>query len=177
MAHSDLFIKTCIDTRTAWKATNLAAKVQSAQVERLNEALRTASAKELANFLMEISYAPYSGAAANLGLNDGNANRLSCTLMTAILMPYISMRGKDESINLDILKLGMITWIDSAVLPPQYRPLAAELDKITALIDSSSARISLTAPFAAPIEFSLQALAIKMSQQDSSRERDHVQNN
>lgn len=157
--HSELFSKACRDTRTAWEKTRISSMVVSGKVESLRTSLRESGAAEISRMLMAMSYAPYSGAATSIGLNDGKASQLSETLMTAILQPYVTMRRVGAEIDLGELKAGLVQWIDSGSLPEPMNKCAGDLRQITNLIGVPEARIALTAPFAAPLEFSILVLA------------------
>jgi hypothetical protein len=127
------------------------------KVDELRQALRSAGPSSLAELFMQMSYAPYSGAVAG-GLNDGKAGKLSLHLLAAILGPFVANRAAGGQIDLSKVQESVIHWIDNGLLGGDLDAEAADLGKITQLLGSVEPRIALSAPFAAPIEFSLLAL-------------------
>jgi hypothetical protein len=158
MAHSDLFRKTCVDARSAWSIAKLGEKMIPARREEIAGALAHLDAAGISELLARMSYAPFNSLAHSEGINDGNALRLSKYLACAALMPYVSRREAGEALDLDIFKLGLIHWIDTGRLPKNFHRDGSDLCRITELIGGESARIALTAPLAAPIEFCIIAL-------------------
>lgn len=157
MAHSDLYSKTRLDTKTAWTASNLSRLFKEDKVKSLRQALENAGPGELAELFMQMSYAPYSGAVAG-GLNDGKAGTLSRHLLAAILTPFVARRPQGGCVDLSVVQAAVIHWVDEGCLGGDLDSAAPDLMKITNLLGSVEPRIALTAPFAAPIEFSILAL-------------------
>lgn len=153
MAHSDLFRKTCVDARSAWGIAKLGEKMIPARREEIREAISRLDAASIADLLARMSYAPFNALAASEGLNDGNALRLSKHLACAALLPYVARRPSGQSVDLVDFKSGLIHWIDEGRLPDGFHQDGSDLSRITALIGDDSARVTLTAPLAAPIEF------------------------
>lgn len=158
MAHSDLYRKTRLDTKTAWTASQLSRLFKEDKVHLLRQALEQAGPGELAELFMQMSYAPFSGAVAS-GLDDGKTGKLSQHLLTAILAPFVFARVGGDRIDLNEVQDAVIRWIDCGSLGDGLDTHAPDLAKITELLGSVEPRLALTAPFAAPIEFSILAIA------------------
>lgn len=157
MAYSDLYSKARLDTRTAWSASKLSRLFKAEKVAELSRALESAGPGRLAELFMQMSYAPYSGAAAG-GLNDGRANNLSQHLLAAILTPFVSQRVAGCRIDLAQVQSAVVKWVDEGRLGGDIDSAALDLMEITNLLVSVEPRVALSAPFAAPIEFSILAL-------------------
>ena len=178
MAYSDLYSKARLDTKTAFTASNLSRLFKADRVEELRLALEGAGPGALAELFMQMSYAPFSGAAAG-GLNDGKANKLSQHLLTAILTPFVTRRVPGERIDLAKVQSAVVNWVDEGRLGGDLDYAALDLVKITNLLGSVEPRIALSAPFAAPIEFAILALdhferAGEKADQAEEVERPHV---
>lgn len=173
--HSEIFLKACADTRSAWGATMLPRMIKPEKVELLSCALKSAGARELAELLVEIAWSPYSGAGGYVGLNATQATKLSTLLMTALLMPMVAQRSQSgqagQAIDLRAAKQALVHWIDSGELPSGLDRQAQDLQRITQLLGGPEARISLTAPLASPLEFSI--LVLYGDGLDSNRPREH----
>lgn len=157
VAYSDLYTKARLDTKTAFSASNLSRLFKAEKVSELRQALEGEGPGMLAELFMQMSYAPYSGAVAG-GLNDGKTNKLSLHLLTAILTPFVSQRAPGGRIDLAQVQVAVVKWVDEGRLGDDLDYAALDLMKITNLLGSAEPRIALSAPFAAPIEFSILAL-------------------
>lgn len=155
---SALYSKARTDTRTAWSASRLERLFKAEKIAELGVSLREANASQLAELFMRMSYAPYSGAATS-GLDDGKAAKLSQYLLAAIFGPFVSKRARGQSVDLEAVQERIVQWIDSGSMGPEFDQSAPDLTAITALIGAVEARITLCAPFAAPIEFAILALS------------------
>lgn len=151
-SHSDLFVRACVDTAVAWRKTNLSAMLRPDRLDELRGVLTHAGAVHIADTFLRMAYAPYSGAAVNMALNDAKASELSKWLLAAIVEQLLDERAPGEMLDLAALKSGLVRWIDDGDLGRGSRS-DSDLKKISSLIGSAAARITLTAPFAAPIEF------------------------
>jgi hypothetical protein len=157
--HSEMFLRACADTRSAWGATMLPRMVKPEKVELLSRALKSAGARELAGLLVEIAWAPYSGAGGYVALDATQANKLCTLLMASLLLPMVANRSQSgQDIDLRVVKESLVHWIDSGELPPGFDRQAQDLENITRLLGGPEARIALTAPLASPLEFSILAL-------------------
>lgn len=158
MSHSELFIKACKDTRQAWSVAGIGQKVPEERLTSLKDSLVEASASELADLFMKMAYSPFSSAAHQMGINDGKAMSLSKHLASALLESYVRRREAGAVLDLLAFRAGVANWIDHGELPSGFHSESSDLSKITSLIEGAEARIALTAPIAAPIEFCLVAM-------------------
>lgn len=157
--HSDLFRKACQDTNTAWQKTGLALMARPEKVDRLRTCFRFGTAADIAALLMEMAWDPYNGGGGYVGIDSGKARKLSELLMTAILLPMTWQRDmQDVELLPERIKDALVYWIDTGFLPNHLKSQSDEIRRITDLMGGAPARIALSAPFAAPLEFAVLAL-------------------
>lgn len=155
MRRSDLFRKATADTRTAWEQTRLASRLKQAKFEQLDAVLRHGSAEDISSLLLEIAHSPFGSVAAYLPINDGKIMKMCGYFMTALLEEFVMARGADDRVDLRGVQDAILHWLDEEGLPSRGGDSLREITRL--IMGTPEVRVTLAAPFASPIEFSLLA--------------------